>query len=92
MKLVTVNHRHHGYRTWKFFLQFGPRGYLKTEQVKYNRAFTQLYGADRKLKPHDPNVIVWNNWEYNQNWRNDGKRFRIYYNNESDLSAVTLLI
>lgn len=91
MKFITLDRRYHGYPKWKYALQFGAKGYHKTERLKYATGFEKLYGPFRKSNPSltmfDRNYYTWNS-----DWNHDFKRNRIYFNNESDLTAMVLLV
>lgn len=93
MKIIKLDRRYAGYPKWKYALHFGTHKYEKLPRLKYARAFTKLFGLDRTTNP-DPTVRMFDrNWYlYNENWYNDSKHGRILYNNESDLSAVMLVL
>lgn len=93
MKVIKLDRRYAGFPKWKYALDFGKHKFGKLPRMKYAKGFKQLFGPDRELNP-DKNVPIFSkDWYlYNENWFNDSKHGRILYNNESDLSAVLLVL
>ena len=93
MKIIKLDKRYAGYPKWKYALDFGTRKADKVNKAKYLRAFGKIFGRDRWPNP-DPTVSYFSkDWYlFNENWYNDMKRGRILCNNESDLSAVLLVL
>lgn len=94
MKIVKLDRRYAGATKWAYAMQFSNRGKQgKLERMQYAKAFNKLFGPDRYLNP-DKNISVFSrDWYlWNENWVNDTKRNRIYFNSEGDVSAVTLLL
>lgn len=92
MKLIKLNRKHALHHKWKFALMFGTTINANRNRSKYSKMFEKMYGPDREFNPeytvfgNKPNLL------YNKNWYNDQYRGRIYFNNESDITAITLLM
>lgn len=92
MKVIKLNGNYQGYPDWKWALQFGrphkEKKHERAERMRYAGLFQRLHGpwldlqADADGRPQ---------WTRNRHWFLDAKRSRIYYRNESDLTAILLL-
>ena len=92
MKFIKLNHRYANYPKWKFALEFGTYKSQKLQRVKYAAAFRNLYGPSTRFNPEYSMFDTKPYYLFNDNWYNDEKRGRICFNNESDVTAVTLLL
>lgn len=93
MKVIKLDGRYAGFPKWKYALDFGTRKHGKLSRMKYAVGFKRLFGPDRWANPDTTVSVFSRNWYlFNDNWSNDVKRGRILYNNESDLSAVLLML
>lgn len=87
MVVTKLNGNYAGYPKWKFALEFPKNKAGKLERFQYVRLFIQLYGEDRT-----PSKTPTKYYDWNQHWYNDVKRNRINFNNESDITAIRLLM
>jgi hypothetical protein len=93
MKVIKLDKRYAGFPKWKYALDFGKHKYGKLPRQKYAVGFKKLFGPDRWANPDTTVSVFSREWYlYNENWANDVERGRILYNNESDLSAVLLML
>lgn len=94
MKAIKLNGNFAGYPRWRYALQFGKphkeKAAERRERMKYAALFQKLYGPSVSQKP-DLTSFLGYSIVANENWFNDAKRSRIYYSNESDLTAILLL-
>jgi hypothetical protein len=98
MQILKLDRRYANFPTYKCALQF--RGRTKRaiafceERKEYAKIFEKIYGPARIKNPDFiPGISRW--WdEYidNQLWMFDKKHNRIYYQDESTLSMVMLMI
>jgi hypothetical protein len=98
MKILKLDRRYAHFDSYKYALQF--RGTSRraitfnTERKKYTEVFTKFYGPARLKNPDFvPGTHRW--WgEYidNPQWMFDKKHNRIYYQEESMLSMVLLIV
>lgn len=92
MKAIKLNGNFAGYPQWRYALQFGRPHKEKVregrERAHYAALFQRLYGPSSDIY-RDANGRYQH--VHNENWRNDTLRSRIYYRNESDLTAILLL-
>lgn len=90
MKIIKLDKRYAGSKKWNYALHFGTRRADQLDRYKWAKKFTKLYGASTWLnpdrKPFGPEPM----WLHSEDWYNDDKRGRIYYKNESDLTAIVL--
>ena len=88
---MKLDRRNAGFPKWKYALDFGRRVRDITPRAKYILAFKELYGPDSWLNPdRKPFDYSKSMWLYNDNWFNDSKRGRIYFNNQADLTFIEL--
>jgi len=93
MKVIKLDRRYAGFPKWKYALDFGKHKHGKLPRQKYAVGFKKLFGPDRWTNPDTTVSVFSREWYlYNENWANDVKRGRILYKNESDLSAVLLML
>ena len=93
MKVIKLDGRYAGFPKWKYALDFGKLKYGTLPRQKYAVGFKKLFGPDRWANPDTTVSVFSREWYlYNENWHNDVKHGRILYNNESDLSAVLLML
>lgn len=87
MRLIKLDRRHHGHRTWTHALEFTKQEYhiRLRKHAPYVRAFNELYGDDRGY--NDIGAFV-----FNENWRYDHQRRRIYFKDPSVLTFVELKV
>jgi hypothetical protein len=91
MKVIKLDRRYAGSRKWKYALHFGTRKDGNLKRLQYVRVFAKLYGPDCWLNPDRKIFGPEPMWLYSDNWRDDIKRGRIYFNNESDLTMIELM-
>jgi hypothetical protein len=94
MKVIKLDRRYAGFPKWQYAIQFnGGKKHANLQRLKYANGFQKLYGPDRQINPNKAVSLFSPDWYlYNDNWRNDPKRQRIYIKSESDLSAVLLVM
>ena len=93
MKLIKLDRRHHGFAKWTHALEFTKREVhmSRLTHVPYVRAFSDLYGEEYWHNTN-PNVDWQNSIKWNENWRYDRGRRRIYFKDPSILTFVELKI
>ena len=91
MKVIKLDRRYAGSRKWKYVLHFGTRKAENLKRLQYASMFVKLYGSDHWLNPDRKVFGPEPMWLYSDYWRNDSKRGRIYFNNESDLTMIALM-
>lgn len=93
MKVIKLDRRYNGFPKWKFAVQFSkaPRGYANP-YYQYCKLFTELHGPAVLCNPEWNIDKLWsvNRWIYNENWKDDYDSQRIYFNNQADISMITL--
>jgi hypothetical protein len=91
MKLIKLDRRHHGFRTWTHALEFTKYECHARRRVfaPYVQAFKEIYG-DENWYDHAANWRESLKW--NENWRYDRQRRRIYFKDPGVLTFVELKI
>jgi hypothetical protein len=91
MKLIKLDRRHHGHRTWTHALQFTQQEcHVRHRKfAPYVQAFSEIYG-DEHWYDHAANWRESLKW--NEHWRYDRHRRRIYFKDPSILTFVELKI
>ena len=88
---MKLNRRNAGFPKWKYALDFGRRVKDISPRAKYALAFRELYGPDSWLNPDraafDRSKPM---WLFSDNWFNDNRRGRIFFNNASDITFIEL--
>lgn len=92
MKFFKLNRKHHGYGKWNFAIDFGRRKKDHKVLTKYARAFEKLYGPSHVFNPDYSMFVRSDYFIFNESWYRSDKRGRIYFNNESDITAITLMV
>lgn len=85
MKLIKLDRRHHGHRTWTHALQFTQQEchIRHRKHAPYVRAFKEVYGDDRGYS--DIGTFM-----FNESWRYDNGRRRIYFKDPGILTFIEL--
>jgi len=93
VRIIKLDRRHALSHKWKYALHFGTRTHERKHQLRYARGFMQIYGPSYHVN-EDRAVLDTSKpfWIFNDNWYRDDKRGRIYFNNESDITAIELII
>lgn len=92
MKVIKLNSKYANYPRWKFAMEFGRTKYQHADRVKYAAVFRKLYGPSQGFNPEYSMSGKLPYYLFNENWYNDTERGRICFNNESDVTAVMLLL
>ena len=91
MKIMKLDRRNAGFPKWKYALDFGRKIRDITPRAEYAREFFKMYGPDATLNPdREPGDFSKPFWLHNENWSNDNRRGRIYFNNEADITFIEL--
>jgi hypothetical protein len=94
MKVIKLDKRYAGFPKWKYAIQFpGHRKYANLKRLEYAKGFRKVFGPDRQKNPDQTVSVFSREWYiWNENWWDDPFHQRIYFNNESDMSAVLLVL
>jgi hypothetical protein len=98
MKILKLDGRFANYPRYKYALQFRGRTVrqvsLCAERKEYAKIFEKFYGPARIKNPDfDPvKATWWGQYMDNPLWMFDKKHNRIYYQDESVLSMVMLMV
>ena len=87
MRLIKLDRRHHGFHKWTHALEFTKKEchFKHLNHTPYVRAFNEIYGNDRGYNDIGA-------FEFNENWRYDHQRRRIYFKDPSVLTFVELKV
>jgi hypothetical protein len=91
MKVIKLDRRYAGSKKWKYALHFGRRRVDQLKRLQYARLFAKIYGKDCWFNPDRKMFGPEPMWLYSEDWHDDNKRGRIYFNKESDLTAIELV-
>ena len=91
MKLIKLDRRHHGFRTWTHALEFTKQEcHVRHRKfAPYLKAFTELYGEEQWYDS-SPTVKWYEALKWNEHWRYDRQRRRIYFKDPGVLTFVEL--
>jgi len=91
MKVTKLNGKHALNHKWKFALIFGTTNRDNKNRYKYAKMFEKMYGPDRKRNPDYTMLGKTPMFLFNANWYNDQYRGRIYFNQESAMTMISLM-
>lgn len=93
MKIKKLDRRHFGYSSgWRYAMQFTKREWKEQAQSPYAVALRNKFGEDMTLNPERNPLSLSNYWLFNDHWRLDTKRLRIYVKTESTITLATLML
>lgn len=92
MKVIKLNHRHHGSYKWTHAIEFTKHEmhWQRRKHGPYLRAFKEIYGEDSWLDTNTTNW--WTKRKFNDHWFFDDKRRRIYFKDSRVMTLVELKI
>lgn len=92
MKVIKLDHRHHGASKWTHAIEFTKYElhWRRTAHRPYLNAFKEIYGEDSWIDPTTTNW--WYSRKFNENWFFDDKRRRIYFKDSRVMTLVELKI
>jgi hypothetical protein len=96
MKIIKTDRRHAYGDQYKYALQFAGQTvwqiYNCAERKEYAKVFEKIYGPSFMKNPDYIPTMMYGEYMSNPNWKLDLERNRIYYQDESVLSMVMLMI
>ena len=95
MKVIKLDRRYAHSRKFSYAIQFPkPRPRRASLHIAYYKAFERVYGKEKRHNPECKSLSIFSRDYYiwNEDWYYDSKHFRICFKNESDVTAVMLMI